>query len=168
MKGVDRIRMDKSLNKMHPHPAWRERSDYLLHVPVEHTGDSEYFEELWTRQVGENLHEICCIPFFIFGLALGDTVEFHQGKVPAESLTLIEPSGHETYWVWIDDNCPISEMERIRDKLIEHWIEHEGFGFKLLAIDIPPTKSSDILSEMLAKPSAEGWLKYGPSRERPQ
>lgn len=154
--------------KTHPHPAWQDRSDYLLQVPIEHEGDNEFFEQLSTRRVGEKRHEVCCIPFFIYDLALGDIVEVHEANSGrADNFTTIEPSGHETYWVWIDDNCPISELERIRGKLAEHEIEHEGFGFKLLAIDLPLTTSSDILDEIFAESVAKGLLKYNSSRERP-
>lgn len=155
------------MNKIHPHPAWRERADYLLYAPVEFAGEKEYFEELWTRQISENRFEICCIPFFIYDLALGDVVECRKAENATQNLTVIESSGHETYWVWIEDHCPMSKLEQIRDKLIEHLIEHEGFGFKLLAIDIPLTKSSDILDEIFAESVAEGLLKYNSSRVRP-
>lgn len=33
------------------------------------------FEQLWTKKVGESQFEVCCVPFFLYDLALGDTVE---------------------------------------------------------------------------------------------
>jgi hypothetical protein len=30
---------------------------------------------LWARQVGDRRFEICCIPFFLYDVALGDVVE---------------------------------------------------------------------------------------------
>jgi hypothetical protein len=32
-------------------------------------------EQLWARQVGDRRFEICCIPFFVYDMALGDVVE---------------------------------------------------------------------------------------------
>ena len=32
------------------------------------------FEQLWARQESADLFEICCIPFFVHKLALGDVV----------------------------------------------------------------------------------------------
>ena len=47
-------------------------------------------EQLWARRVDDEHHEICCIPFFVYDLALGDTVE-----VDADHLVtrVVEPSG---------------------------------------------------------------------------
>jgi hypothetical protein len=151
--------------KVHHHPAWRDRSDHLLRAPVDHAGEGNYFEQLWTRRIGDNRHEICCVPLFIYDLALGDIVEFYEGKVAAESFALVKPSGHETYWIWISDDCSARAMEQIRGQLLENELEHEGFGFKLLAVDLPPNKSKKILDEIFAKPAADGLLEYGSSRE---
>jgi hypothetical protein len=32
-------------------------------------------EQLWARQVGDRHFELCCIPYFVYDLALGDVVE---------------------------------------------------------------------------------------------
>lgn len=56
----------------HTEPVWRERANFIINAPLPEAGR---FEQLWTKQVGENQFEICCIPFFLYGLALGDMVE---------------------------------------------------------------------------------------------
>lgn len=47
---------------IHAEPAWRERSNLIINAPLPEAGR---FEQLWTKQVGENQFEICCIPFFL-------------------------------------------------------------------------------------------------------
>lgn len=56
----------------HAEPVWRDRTDFIIHAPLPEVGR---FEQLWTRRVGENQFEICCIPFFLYDVALGDIVE---------------------------------------------------------------------------------------------
>ncbi|UAL29269.1 DUF4265 domain-containing protein [Nocardioides rotundus] len=56
----------------HAEPVWRERANFIINAPLPEAGR---FEQLWAKQVGENQFEICCIPFFLYDLALGDTVE---------------------------------------------------------------------------------------------
>lgn len=56
----------------HAEPVWRERANFIINAPLE---EADRFEQLWTRQVGESRFEICCIPFFLYDVALGDTVE---------------------------------------------------------------------------------------------
>lgn len=56
----------------HEQPIWRERANFIINAAMPEFGR---FEQLWTKQVGENQFEICCIPYFLYDLALGDTVE---------------------------------------------------------------------------------------------
>lgn len=56
----------------HLDPVWRERANFIINAPLAEVGR---FEQLWTRRVGDNQFEICCIPFFLYDLALGDVVE---------------------------------------------------------------------------------------------
>jgi len=56
----------------HDQPVWRERANFIINAPLLEEGR---FEQLWTRQLSENQFEVCCIPFFLYDVALGDTVE---------------------------------------------------------------------------------------------
>lgn len=56
---------------IHQHPVWRDRADHIVNVDLDH-GLSGKQEQLWTRLVGADEVEICCIPFFAYDLSLGD------------------------------------------------------------------------------------------------
>lgn len=56
----------------HDEPVWRDRANFIINAPLPEEGR---FEQLWTRKVSENQFEVCCIPFFLYDVALGDTVE---------------------------------------------------------------------------------------------
>lgn len=46
----------------------------MVRAAIDDIEDGDAFEQLWTEQVGEDLFEICCIPFFAYDLTLGDLV----------------------------------------------------------------------------------------------
>lgn len=56
----------------HSEPIWRERADFIINAPLSEVGR---FEQLWVKRVGEDQFEVCCIPYFLYDVALGDTVE---------------------------------------------------------------------------------------------
>ena len=64
-----------SLNKdrffLHREPVWRDRANFVINAPLAEEGE---FEQLWSKQVSEDSFEICCIPFFLYDVALGDVV----------------------------------------------------------------------------------------------
>ena len=60
---------------IHLNPAWRDRANFIAFVSIELDEPGERWEQLWARQIANNLFEICCIPFFAYDLALGDQVD---------------------------------------------------------------------------------------------
>ena len=60
---------------VHAEPAWRERSDFIIAAEIESEGTGIDREQLWARRVDDRHFELCCIPFFVYDLALGDVVE---------------------------------------------------------------------------------------------
>lgn len=46
----------------------------MLRASLDDIGGGDNYEQLWTKRVGEDRFEICCIPFFVYDLALGDVV----------------------------------------------------------------------------------------------
>jgi hypothetical protein len=65
---------DQDLYIVHQHPVWRERVNFIVHAELPEPDLPKQFEQLWTRQVGPDEFEICCIPFFIFDVNLADIV----------------------------------------------------------------------------------------------
>lgn len=55
-----------------PSRFWRDSADFIITAALPEAG---HFEQLWAKNVGENQLEICCIPFFLDDVALGDVVE---------------------------------------------------------------------------------------------
>ncbi|WP_418275719.1 DUF4265 domain-containing protein [Isoptericola jiangsuensis] len=57
---------------VHDEPAWRERANFIVNAALP---EQERYEQLWCRQVSDDTFEVCCIPFFLYDVALGDLVQ---------------------------------------------------------------------------------------------
>src|SRR5947209_2116831 len=71
---------------VHSEPVWRDRSNFIIAAEVLGGGDTRT-EQLWARQVDEHRFEVCCIPFFVYDVALGDVV-------------VTSPKGDRKYTSW--------------------------------------------------------------------
>ncbi|GAB2594187.1 hypothetical protein GCM10009593_38620 [Microlunatus antarcticus] len=56
---------------LHLDPVWRERANYILNAELAGEDFPKHFEQLWTRRVGDNAFEICCIPLLPLRLGPG-------------------------------------------------------------------------------------------------
>ena len=64
----------------HAEPVWRERANYIIQVSLEGYGmQPGALEQLWTRTQDQQRFEVCCLPFFTYGIALGDEVTWTDG-----------------------------------------------------------------------------------------
>ena len=78
----------------HSEPIWRDQANYLLMAEID--GD---LEQLWVRKITETTFMICCVPLFIYNVALGDIVEAVDNQVTR----VVEPSGRYVLRVWLPD-----------------------------------------------------------------
>jgi hypothetical protein len=56
---------------VHPEPVRRDRANFIVRARLPEPGRAE---QLWGRQLDERSFELCCIPFFLYDVALGDIV----------------------------------------------------------------------------------------------
>lgn len=58
-------------------------------------------EQLWTRTADGKEFELCCIPFFVYDLALGDVLELD----PAGTVkSVLRRSGRSVFRVWLGES----------------------------------------------------------------
>ena len=135
---------------VHTEPLWRAQANFLIRAALRREDAPHRFEQLWARRMDEAEFELCCVPFFTYGMALGDIV---RTKAEGGSTHLVEKvmshSGHSTYRVWfgqkpIDQEEVIAELDRIGGA-------HERSSRNLIAVDAPDgnvaRKVVDYLSE---------------------
>lgn len=120
----------------------RERADFLIfsRIDIDRTGNE--WEQLWVRRTGEQAFEVCCIPFFVYDVSLGDIVvtaprdgrDFVVDRV-------IKPSGHYTFRVWYTDDVPDRHEPPGLSSLARYGGLVEWHSRKLVAIDVASIES---------------------------
>ncbi len=86
------------INSVHPEPVWRHRSNHIIAAELPEAGRAE---QLWARRVAEYRFELCCIPFYLYDVALGDVVETDRTY---RITKVIEPSGRFAFRVWFGES----------------------------------------------------------------
>src|ERR1700730_12453306 len=86
---------------VHKDPIWREKSNFIITAELPEKDSSRQFEQLFARQLTEETFEICCIPFFLYDIALGDVVVTSpRGDRRYMVKDVLEPSGRYVFRVW--------------------------------------------------------------------
>lgn len=94
---------ERGLVVVHHQPVWRERANSVFHMLVGvHDGRSRW-EQLWWQRTTAGLYTLCCVPFLIDDLALGDEVETNECLVVRR---IVQRSGQVTFRVRIDRHDP--------------------------------------------------------------
>jgi hypothetical protein len=151
--------MENSLREaVHQDPIWRERSNFILAAVI--AGNSEIStEQLWGRQIDEFRFEICCIPFFVSDLALGDVVETDSRYIVRK---VVEPSGRYVFRVWFGESFHPRDV--VADELKALGALIEWSSSNLLAVDATDGKHAKVIADFLAEREQGGQLLYETGR----
>ncbi|MFC5286626.1 DUF4265 domain-containing protein [Actinokineospora guangxiensis] len=138
---------------VHPDPVWRSRADFVIGARL-----PEGSEQLWAKQLGEHVFELCCVPFFVYGLALGDVVETDTGY---ELRRVARRSGRSVFRVWFGDS-PLSttDRDRVAADLAEAGALVERSSANLLAVDAATPELADSVAAYLAEHAELGHLTF--------
>jgi hypothetical protein len=135
---------DRGREAVHQAPVWRERADFVIAARLPDAGDIKT-EQLSARRLGDRRFEICCIPFFVYDLALGDVVETDDHYVVHR---VVDPSGRYVFRVWF------GESFHPRDEIAQ---ELKGLGSviewsspNLLAVDAVDEEHAQSVADFLA------------------
>jgi hypothetical protein len=143
----------------HLNPVWGERANFILGASCSRfsTEEPQIREQLWGRKISEYKFEICCIPFFVYDVSLGDEVVTNKDYWITE---VVKRSGYFTYRVWFG-NIPDTT---IRDNVIEkanYWnCLFEWYSGNLLAIAAPSLNSAHLMADFLDEKQQSGYLVY--------
>ena len=148
--------MSASSNEIvHTEPVWRDKADFIIGAAL----PEGRAEQLWARQLGERRFEICCIPFFVFDLALGDIVET---DVDYTMSGVVEASGRFTFRVWFGDS--FHPREDIEAELITLGALVEWSSVNLLAVDAADAGHAQTIANFLQERTDLGQLIYETGR----
>ena len=82
---------------VHREPIWRDRADFIAFADISES-DVAHREQLWVRKVRIGIAEICCVPFFVYGVSLGDLVSIDSnGRIRG----VVQESGRYVFRVYV-------------------------------------------------------------------
>lgn len=129
----------------HEDPSWGERADFLIFARLGEAGLEGRWEQLWARKTRDGDFEICCIPFFTYGIALGDVVR----TTPAFGKTYVVAdvtarSGRGVLRFWLK-GATRDGRQRLEEVLGREGLATEWHSNNLVAVDV----ESSVLPENL-------------------
>lgn len=145
----------------HNEPAWQSRANFIIVADITSNPDKGEWEQLWARKLSESRFQICCVPFFVYDLALGDEVETDADHVIRR---VVRPSGHFTFRVWFGDSKNPDDRTRVMDLIRREGCEHEWSSQNLLAIDAPTQEKAENLADVLGSLQQGGQLTFETGR----
>jgi len=135
-------------------PVWRNSANFIIAAELP-AGLAAGTEQLWARHLDGNRYQVCCIPFFIYDLALGDLVETDSEHVVKR---VLEKSGRLVFRVWFSpahQSSPdiVEALEQLGSLL-------EWSSRGLLAVDAANEVQGQRISGFLATQERMGRLTY--------
>ena len=142
----------------HEAPVWKDKADFIIFADLSAAGMPGRWEQLWARQLSESEFELCCIPFFSYGLALGDKVR----TAPSGGRTYVVAdvdarSGRRVLRLWLKE-ATRQGRELVLQHLESYSVLCEWSSENLLAIDVMPARPSEELDTLLSAVSTCGVL----------
>lgn len=145
----------------HHEPIWRERANFIVVAPLP---EQDRYEQLWCRQLTESTFEVCCIPFFLYDVALGDVVETETTSEGAFSVRRVtEHSGRYVFRVLFSDLSAETQAE-VQDRVMGLGGAVERGTPKLIAIDAENQRVASRVADYLQTQEADGRLFYETGR----
>jgi Domain of unknown function (DUF4265) len=129
----------------HQDPVWRSRADYIFQAYVD--GDPDYREQLWGRLVAPGVAEICCIPFLLRDLALGDVVRMDDRSILEGT---VERSGRVAFRFWFHEPDAAARDELLA-RLSALGALTEFSSRRLLAVDAQDRRLAVTVASVLAE-----------------
>ena len=121
----------------HEAPVWMEQANFIIVADLSAHGMQGRLEQLWAKQLGEAEFVVCCIPFFTYGIALGDRVltsPLAERRYVIENVR--ERSGRGVSRLWLK-NVEEAGREEIKVFIDDQPLLSEWYSMHLLALDVP-------------------------------
>lgn len=144
---------------VHSAPIWRDRANLVFAAHQGTKGGKNEWEQLWGQEVAPQRYVVCCIPFFVHNVALGDEVEIDANFVLQR---VVRSSGQVTFRVWFGGQDTATRQEIAREieamKPLMEWSSEN-----LLALSVPETEAQQLANYLQLRES-EGVLRYETGR----
>ncbi len=118
----------------HNNAAWRERANFVIRADLGQYGHLGRAEQLWVKQKEAFVFEMCCLPFFTYGVALGDLVTTDEAYTLRQAIV---PSGRRMIRVAFAKSDPgTAARDAVREAIGPH-TTCEWYSLDYVAIDVP-------------------------------
>jgi hypothetical protein len=148
----------------HLNPIMRQKADYILRVNSGDTNNNgqAIWEQLWVKQLQENTYELCCIPFYLYNVSLGDEIEVNEAHIIVH---VTKPSGHYTFRVWFGETNDLEIREELVKRVADIGGLIEWYSNNLLAVDAPDLATAQIVASYLKEMEDEQRLIFETGRQ---
>lgn len=144
---------------VHSSPIWRERADCVFAAYQEMKDGKNEWEQLWGREVAPQRFIVCCIPFFVYDVALGDEVEVDSDFVLKR---VVRRSAQVTFRVWFGGQEAATRQAVVREietmNPLMEWSSENLLGLSVSAGE------AQKVADWLAKFETAGKLQYETGR----
>ncbi|SIN72214.1 DUF4265 domain-containing protein [Agromyces cerinus] len=146
---------------VHLDPIWRQRANFIINAPLPEEGR---YEQLWCRQVTEETFELCCIPFFLYDMALGDVVqtETQSGRKYMVS-EVVERSGRYVFRA-VFEPAMLGKREEVAARLTDLGALLEWSSASMIAVDARDAEHGQEIADFLFDHETKGRLIYETGR----
>lgn len=128
---------------VHDAPAWREKANFIIFADVTEEASTDRWEQIWARQVTEETFELCCIPFFAYGLSLGDVVQTGASKGKMHVIVDVEQkSGRALVRLWLGKASV--GLDEVVKQLTDLGVQFEVSGRRLVAVSVEPGREEEV------------------------
>lgn len=124
---------------VHEDPVGRAAPNYIARADLAPFELDGQVEQLWLNALNDGSYEVACIPFSVYGLALGDTVLLNDDDYVSE---VVKTSWHRTLRLLFAPGLSPAELRRgaeaIRAEITAAGLRSEWNSDRLVAVDVPP------------------------------
>lgn len=155
---------------VHENPIWRERSDFIIVAYLGSKDGNNEWEQLWVLRLDDRNFSLCCIPFFVYDLSLGDEVETDENYVVQR---VLKTSDQYTFRIWFGGSAYATIRNEVLQEIKRLSIWFEWSSNNLLAISVNADRAQNVANYLHAQQNT-GKLIYETGRtgqqfpERPQ
>ncbi|MET8243118.1 DUF4265 domain-containing protein [Streptomyces sp. NPDC005202] len=123
----------------HEDPVGREAENYIAMVDLEPFGFDGMCEQIWLSTRTDGGYEVACIPFRVYGMALGDVVELRDSRFVER---VAGRSGRRVFRVFFVEPRPSDDSRHALKRAVQSGgFLSEWSGDRHVAVDVP--ESSD-------------------------
>jgi hypothetical protein len=145
---------------VHSFPIWRDRANFVFAAYQGTKDGKNEWEQLWGQQVAPQRFIVCCIPFFVYDVALGDEVEIDANCVLQH---VVRGSGQITFRVWFGGQDKMTREALVREieamKPLMEWSSEN-----LLALSASDEAEAQRIADYLQAGEERGLLQYETGR----